>query len=127
MKRYLPFLIIGAVLAGVAIIVIVLTRTSNSTTSHSTTSQPNSNAYFNYTPPPGALPAHAIGPENAAVTLEEFGDYQCPPRGVMFPEVKKIEADNGPKLRFIFRLHALPEFHNEPITAPRASLPPGPP
>src|SRR5258708_28042925 len=111
MKRYLPFLIIGAVLAGVAIIVIVLTRTSNSTTSHSTTSQPNSNAYFTYTPPPGALPAHAIGPENAAVTLEEFEDYQCPPCGIMFPEVKKIESEYRDRIGLIFRQHALPKLH----------------
>jgi protein-disulfide isomerase len=121
MKRYLPFLIIGAVLAGVAIIVVVLTRTSNSTTSNSTTSQPNSNAYFTYTAPPGALPAHAIGPENAAVTLEEFGDYQCPPCGIMFPEVKKIEAEYGDKIRFIFRQNPLPQIHKFAITAAHAA------
>src|SRR5437764_912799 len=116
MKRYLPFIIIGAVLLGVAAIVYEATRTPSSTGNTS-----NLNAYTTYTAPPGAVPAHAIGPESAAVTLEEFGDYQCPPCGLMFPETKKIETEYGDRIRFVFRQNPLPQLHKFAITAAHAA------
>jgi protein-disulfide isomerase len=39
----------------------------------------------------GAEPAHCVAMPNAPVTLEEFGDFQCPTCGSYYPEVKKIE------------------------------------
>jgi protein-disulfide isomerase len=115
MKRFLPFLIIAVVVVGVAIAAIVLSKPNSSKP------ESNSNAFFTYTPPPGAQPAHAIGPENAAVTLEEFGDYQCPPCGAMFPEVKKIEGEYGDKIRFVFRQNPLPQIHKFAISAAHAA------
>jgi len=46
---------------------------------------------------------HARGPAQAPVTLEEFGDFQCPPCGMISGPLLEIEKDYGPKLRVIFR------------------------
>jgi len=46
---------------------------------------------------------HARGPANAAVTLEEFGDFQCPPCGAMEGPLQQIERDYASSLRVIFR------------------------
>lgn len=43
------------------------------------------------------------GPANAAVTLEEFGDFQCPPCGGLEAPLQQIERDYASSLRVIFR------------------------
>jgi protein-disulfide isomerase len=115
MKRYLPFLIILAVFATAAVVGIILTKSPGSAPAT------NSNGLVTYTPPPGAQPAHSVGPEAAKVTLEEFGDYQCPPCGAMFPEVKKMETEFGDQIRFVFRQNPLPQIHKFAISAAHAA------
>lgn len=46
---------------------------------------------------------HARGPANAAVTLEEYGDFQCPPCGGLEAPLQQIERDYASSLRVIFR------------------------
>lgn len=46
---------------------------------------------------------HARGAANAPVTLEEFGDFQCPPCGALSGPLLDIEKEFGPRLRVIFR------------------------
>ena len=46
---------------------------------------------------------HVRGEDNAPVTLEEFGDFECPPCGVVAGALKQLEKDFGPRLRVIFR------------------------
>src|SRR5438128_4944725 len=46
---------------------------------------------------------HVRGPANAAVTLEEFGDFQCPPCGGLAGPLQQIERDYASSLRVIFR------------------------
>ena len=53
---------------------------------------------------------HAQGPEDAPVTLVEYGDYECPSCGEAYPIVKEIQARLGRQLRFVFR--------NFPLAAP---------
>jgi len=36
------------------------------------------------------------------VVLEEYGDYQCPPCGLLYPELKKVEAEYGNRCRSSF-------------------------
>jgi protein-disulfide isomerase len=45
---------------------------------------------------------HLRGKASAPVTIEEFGDFQCPPCGVMAGILKKLEDDEGAKVRVIF-------------------------
>lgn len=71
--------------------------------------------------PEGATPPHARGPQAATVTLEEFGDFQCPPCGQLEPELKKIQAENGPNIRLIFRQYPLTSIHPHALEAAEAS------
>ena len=54
---------------------------------------------------------HAQGPEDAPVTLVEYGDYQCPYCGQAYPIVKRLQKHFGKTLRFVFRNFPLREIH----------------
>ena len=54
---------------------------------------------------------HAKGSADAAVTLVEYGDYQCPFCGMAYPIVQDILARSGAKLRFVFRNFPLSQAH----------------
>ena len=56
----------------------------------------------------GAEPVHVRGEVNAPVTLEEFGDFQCPPCGKLAGPTKQLEEAYGSQLRVIFRQFPLP-------------------
>lgn len=71
---------------------------------------------------PGAEPPHAHGNADAPVTLEEFGDFECPPCGMLHPILKSLEAELGPtKLRVIFREFPLVPTHAHALAAARAA------
>jgi protein-disulfide isomerase len=53
----------------------------------------------------------AQGSDRAAVTLVEYGDYECPHCGRAYPIVKKLQAQLGSRLRFVFRNFPLGEMH----------------
>jgi protein-disulfide isomerase len=46
---------------------------------------------------------HVRGAANATVTLEEYGDFQCPPCGGLEVPLQQIEHDYASSLRVIFR------------------------
>lgn len=54
---------------------------------------------------------HSEGPENADVTLVEYGDYECPSCGAAYPIVKQIQKHFGKRLRFVFRNFPLSQLH----------------
>src|SRR5258707_15005863 len=54
---------------------------------------------------------HIRGPANAAVTLVEYGDYQCPHCGMVHPVVTRIEDRFRQTLRFVFRHFPLSQVH----------------
>ena len=126
MKRILPFLIILAVL-GVALgSAYYLTRSApGSTTTFTSTpaSQSPSNAANAQQRPaalkgvPGAEPAHTLGPANAPVQLEEFGDFQCPPCGMFHPILEQMHEEFGDKLRITFREFPLVPAHQHAVAA----------
>jgi len=49
---------------------------------------------------------HVLGPANAAVTLEEFGDFQCPPCGKLSEPINHLQKQYN--LRVIYREFPLP-------------------
>ena len=51
---------------------------------------------------------HASGNPNAPVTLEEFGDFQCPPCAMLSEPIHQLEKDYRPKLRVVFHNFPLP-------------------
>jgi NhaA family Na+:H+ antiporter len=114
MKRFVPFVIIAAVLIGALVIVFLLVRTSQrSGTSDNPTPDPST--------PSGAEPPHIRGNPNAPVTLEEFADFQCGSCGFYYPELKKIEAEFGDRLRVIFRERPLVPPHEHALIAAQAA------
>jgi len=58
---------------------------------------------------------------DAVVTLEEFGDYQCPPCGALHPTVKKLKQEFGPNLNFVFRNLPLATIHKNALAAAQAA------
>ena len=52
---------------------------------------------------------HVQGADDAAITIVEFGDYQCPYCGDAHPIVKEIQDAFGNQIRFIFRNFPLRE------------------
>src|SRR5205814_285982 len=51
----------------------------------------------------GAEEVHVRGPASAAVTLEEYADFQCPPCGGLEAPLQQIERDYASSLRVVFR------------------------
>jgi protein-disulfide isomerase len=54
---------------------------------------------------------HAQGAADAAVTLVEYGDYQCPYCGAAYHAIKAVQKRLGKKLRFVFRNFPLNQAH----------------
>ena len=61
---------------------------------------------------------HIRGNPDAAVTLVEYGDYQCPYCGAAHPVVQRVERFFGDRLRFVFRHFPLSQIH--PFAEPAA-------
>ena len=114
MKRSLPLLIIAAVLAAAVALTWVLLRSSRPDQSSTNSSDSEG--------PRGADPPHIRGNPKATVTLEEFGDFECPVCGTYAGELKKIEAEFGDRLRVIFREYPLyPTPHKHALIAAQAA------
>ena len=64
---------------------------------------------------------HAQGPEDAPVTLVEYGDYECPYCGRAYPVMKRIRRELGDKLRFVFRNFPLNTLHEHAGVAAQAA------
>ncbi|QDK38112.1 DsbA family protein [Bdellovibrio sp. NC01] len=64
---------------------------------------------------------HIQGNKNAAITLVEYGDYQCPFCGAAYPMIKTLQNHFGDKLRFVFRNFPLVHSHRYAVTAALAA------
>jgi protein-disulfide isomerase len=132
MKRYLPLIIIVGVLSvalGAGVTLWRSSKQANSNTQPFTQSAPTPAASASATPTqiPISQPSraalaqvHERGGKDAKVTLEEYGDYQCPPCGMLFHDLKTIEKEYGTQLRFIFRHFPL-QGHKHAVTAAHAA------
>ena len=117
MKRYLPFAIIAIVFLGALGAGLALYRSARNPQTPTTPQQSPANApnmFESFSP-------HVRGGSNAPVTLEEYGDYQCPPCGALHPELRRIEAEYGQRLRFVFRQFPLPMVHPHALIAANAA------
>jgi protein-disulfide isomerase len=54
-------------------------------------------------PTPLAPNDHIEGPDDARVTLIEYGDYECPYCVRAFPVIEKVRLERGSSLRFVYR------------------------
>jgi protein-disulfide isomerase len=102
-----------AIIVGVLVLAVIggwlLYRSSATSQSNNNRAGKSPNpvpqATVNPNAPGGAVPPNAMGPTTAAVTVEEFADFQCGSCAATFPVLKdvlKAYAGN-PNFRFIFR------------------------
>lgn len=54
---------------------------------------------------------HIQGPSTAAVTLVEYGDYECPYCGQAYLVLKKLMPQSGDRVRLVFRNFPLAQLH----------------
>ena len=54
---------------------------------------------------------HRQGDLDAAFTLVEYGDYECPSCGQAYPIVKRLQKHFGKRLLFVFRNFPLSQMH----------------
>jgi len=60
---------------------------------------------------------HIEGTHDAAVTLLEYGDYECLYCGEAYPLLKAVQAALGDRLRFVFRNFPLTDMHPHALRA----------
>jgi protein-disulfide isomerase len=64
---------------------------------------------------------HVLGDPNAPVTVEEFGDYECPYCAGAAPVLSELVETSGGRIRLIFRNFPLFEVHPHALTAALAA------
>jgi protein-disulfide isomerase len=64
---------------------------------------------------------HVMGPDDAPVTLVEYGDFQCPHCARAHRVLPKVLKRLGPRVRFVFRHFPLAESHPDAVHAAEAS------
>jgi protein-disulfide isomerase len=98
MNRYLPFIIVALV----ALLAIgsgaLLYHSKRSANAAPKISKPETET--------SGESVHSLGPADAAVTLEEFGDFQCPPCGKLSGPINQLQKKHN--LRVIYREFPLP-------------------
>ncbi len=118
----LPFLIIGVVLLVAVVGGWIFYQNSKAQPSKSLVTNGNRAATGAVTPAksamelynnasPGATPPNMLGSPTAAVTVEEFADYQCPTCGTEHPKLKELTGKYGNKIKFIYRSFPLTQIH----------------
>lgn len=101
MKRYLPFVIVA--------VVALATLGSGSMLYRAKRPQVKNIPESRSVPEKGEKDsAHVRGNPNAPVTLEEFGDYQCPPCGQFAGFAEELLHEYDSRLRIVFRNFPLP-------------------
>lgn len=69
----------------------------------------------------GPIADHVKGPQEQKVTLIEYGDFQCPGCGQMYPTVDALTQKYEDKLTFIFRNLPLTTIHPNALAAATAA------
>ncbi len=117
MKRYLPLLIIIAVALITATTGFWLYKSKMRPAPRTGTTTANSLPQNEE----GKLGGpHVRGPANAPLTLEVYGDFQCPPCATATVAIDELQQEYGPRLRLIF--HEFPlAMHAHALTAAMAA------
>lgn len=64
---------------------------------------------------------HVIGPAHAAVTLVEYGDFECPNCKQAAPAMKLVQSRFAGRVRAVFRHFPLEEVHPHALLAAQAA------
>ena len=71
--------------------------------------------------PPVSEADHRSGPDDAPITLVEYGDFECPSCGAAYPNVEVVRGKMGARLRFVFRHFPLTQIHPHAMHAAEAA------
>ena len=96
MRRYLPFIIVAVVAAAAICGGAILYQAKRP----HLLSIPQDKAVPGT---PDTEKMHIRGEPDAPVTIEEFGDFECPPCGSMSPYLDKLVNEFKPRVRLVFR------------------------
>src|SRR5262249_28213098 len=109
MKRYLPFVIITAVLAAAIGAGVSMFRSA----------QPQPSA----TPGPASSPVTSpnVATSKGVVTINDLGDYQCPPCVGLHRILKSLKAEYGDRIRLVFYHYPLTSIHKHALEASYAA------
>lgn len=58
---------------------------------------------------------------SGSVTVVEFGDFECPVCAKAYPEIKRIKAEFGSDITFVFRHFPIPSLHKNAIASANAA------
>jgi protein-disulfide isomerase len=70
---------------------------------------------------PASAADHAIGPAQAAVTVVEYGDFECPNCKQAAPSVRHLLERFKGRVRFVYRHFPLEEVHPNALHAAQAA------
>ncbi|MDQ2963243.1 MAG: DsbA family protein [Pseudomonadota bacterium] len=70
---------------------------------------------------PASATDHTIGPAHAAVTVTEYGDFECPNCKQAAPAVKLLLDRFAGRIRFVYRHFPLEEVHPHALHAAEAA------
>ena len=104
MKRYFPFILIAAV----AMLTVGSGAMLYRAKQRSVAAAAAAAAGATGTGASAMTPEHVRGASGAPVTLEEFGDFQCPACATTAGVIQALEKVYGKRLRMIFRQFPLP-------------------
>ena len=65
----------------------------------------------------GQIADHVFGKVSSKVTLIQYGDFQCPPCGSIYPVVKTIINKYENQLQFVFRNFPISSLHSNAMAA----------
>src|ERR1051326_1282467 len=129
MKKSLPFIIIIAVLVIALCGGLFLWKRSGAKTSNTdstfatnvTSATPTSSSSTQSQPADTAGATKPNVKVKSPVVLEEYGDYQCPPCGQLYPELKEIEKEYGNQVQIVFHHFPLMKIHKNALVAAHAA------
>ena len=130
MKRFLPFIIILVVLVGAFGVSLKLWKSGGASNTNApptfATNLPGTVRANNGSDPNQANQSSAglTKPHvkvSSPVVLDEYGDYQCPPCGQLYPDLKQIEKEYGDQVQIVFHHFPLMKIHKNALLAAHAA------
>src|SRR2546423_5718873 len=131
MQKSLPFIIIIAVLVIALGAGLFLWKRSGATTSNTdstfatnvtgTAPTGSSSTQAQRQPPDTDGATRPNVKVSSPVVLEEYGDYQCPPCGQLYPDLKQIEKEYGEQVQIVFHHFPLMKIHKNALVAAHAA------
>ena len=121
MRRYLPFVIILFVaLVTVGIATAVYRSKMQPAASGAVSAPPSPTPATGATAEKEDESVHARGPRTAPVTMEVYGDFQCPSCALAATVVHELQKEFEPQVRVVFHQFPL-AMHKHAVTAAMAS------